>query len=156
MRLSKILYINNNNFHNLGRSQMCAGGCSYFRPSKPHSGTLWLIFPEKITWKRQILPKCTLPWCLHWPCWPSDLSSVSTVLCSSALVLVPLPAYVETVFVSGRGTPLIPQMTRINGLKSVISKLQDPATAIHHRILFTYEDYWLFIHIVVSVAIIMF
>ena len=22
---------------------MCAGGCCYFRPSKPHSGTLWLV-----------------------------------------------------------------------------------------------------------------
>ena len=41
VRLSKILYINNNDFHNLDRSQMCAGGCCYFRPSKPHSGTLW-------------------------------------------------------------------------------------------------------------------
>ena len=40
VRMSKILYINNNDFHNLGRSQMCAGGCCYFRPSKPHSGTL--------------------------------------------------------------------------------------------------------------------
>ena len=43
VRLSKILYINNNDFHNLGRSQMCAGGCCYFRPSKPHSGTLWNV-----------------------------------------------------------------------------------------------------------------
>ena len=43
--MSKILYINNNNFHNLGRSQMCAGGCCYFRPSKPHSGTLCDICP---------------------------------------------------------------------------------------------------------------
>ena len=42
--MSKILYINNNNFHNLGRSQMCAGGRCYFRPSKPHSGTLWSVF----------------------------------------------------------------------------------------------------------------
>ena len=44
VRMSKILYINinNNNFHHLGRSQMCAGGCYVFRTSKPHSGTLWL------------------------------------------------------------------------------------------------------------------
>ena len=42
VRLSKILYINNNDFHHLGRSQMCAGGCCYFRLSKPHSGTLWM------------------------------------------------------------------------------------------------------------------
>ena len=41
--MSKILYINNNNFHHLDRSQMCAGGCCYFRLSKPHSGTLWLV-----------------------------------------------------------------------------------------------------------------
>merc|ERR1711952_178436 len=39
VRMSKILYINNNNFHHLGRSQMCAGGCYVFRTSKPHSGT---------------------------------------------------------------------------------------------------------------------
>ena len=42
--MSKILYINNNNFHHLGRSQMCAGGCYVFRTSKPHSGTLWLQY----------------------------------------------------------------------------------------------------------------
>ena len=42
--MSKILYTNNNDFHNLGRSQMCAGGCCYFRSSKPHSGTLWVVF----------------------------------------------------------------------------------------------------------------
>ena len=41
VRMSKILYINNNNFHHLGRSQMCAGGCYVFRASQPHSGTLW-------------------------------------------------------------------------------------------------------------------
>ena len=41
VRMSKILYINNNNFHHLGRSQMCAGGCYVFRTSKPLSGTLW-------------------------------------------------------------------------------------------------------------------
>ena len=40
VRLSKILYTNNNDFHNLDRSQMCAGGCYVFRTSKPHSGTL--------------------------------------------------------------------------------------------------------------------
>ena len=40
VRMSKILYINNNNFHHLGRSQMCAGGCYVFRASQPHSGTL--------------------------------------------------------------------------------------------------------------------
>ena len=44
VRLSKILYINNNNFHNLGRSQMCAGACYVFRSSKPHSRTLWAGF----------------------------------------------------------------------------------------------------------------
>ena len=40
VRLSKILYINNNDFHNLTMSQMCAGACYVFRTSKPHSGTL--------------------------------------------------------------------------------------------------------------------
>ena len=43
VRLWKILYINNNDFHNIGRSQMSAGACCYFRTSKPHSGTLWYI-----------------------------------------------------------------------------------------------------------------
>ena len=43
VRMSKILYINNNNFHHLGRSQICAGGCYVFRTSKPHSGTLWAL-----------------------------------------------------------------------------------------------------------------
>ena len=42
VRMWKILYTNNNYFHHLGRSQMCAGACYYFSPSKPHSGTLWL------------------------------------------------------------------------------------------------------------------
>ena len=39
--MSKILYINNNDFHNLGhgRSQMCAGAWYNFWPSKLHSGT---------------------------------------------------------------------------------------------------------------------
>ena len=27
----------------MGMSQICAGACDYFRPSKPHSGKLWLI-----------------------------------------------------------------------------------------------------------------
>ena len=44
VRMSKILYINNNDFHNLGRSQMCAGACYVFRTSKPHSRTLWSTY----------------------------------------------------------------------------------------------------------------
>ena len=40
MRLSKIFYINNNNFHHLGRPQMCAGAWYVFRISKPHSERL--------------------------------------------------------------------------------------------------------------------
>ena len=43
VRMSKILYINNNDFHNLGRSQMCAGAFYVFRTSKPHSRTLWAV-----------------------------------------------------------------------------------------------------------------
>ena len=38
--MSKILDINYNHFHHLGRSQMCAGAWYVFRTSKPHSGTL--------------------------------------------------------------------------------------------------------------------
>ena len=47
VRLWKILYINNNDFHNIGRSQMSAGACCYFRTSKPHSGTLWHVLKLK-------------------------------------------------------------------------------------------------------------
>ena len=41
VRMWKILYINDNDFHHLGRSQLCAGAWYVFSPSKPHSGTLW-------------------------------------------------------------------------------------------------------------------
>ena len=37
----KILDINYNHFYHSGKSQVLAGACYYFRPSKPHSGTLW-------------------------------------------------------------------------------------------------------------------
>ena len=43
VRMSKILYINNNDFHHLGRSHLCAGARYIFSPSKPHSGTLCLL-----------------------------------------------------------------------------------------------------------------
>ena len=45
--MSKILYINKNNFHHLGTSQMCAGGCYVFRTSKPHSGTLCALITAR-------------------------------------------------------------------------------------------------------------
>ena len=32
--------INNNDFHHLSKSQICAGADHYFSPSKPHSGKL--------------------------------------------------------------------------------------------------------------------
>ena len=41
VRMSKILYINNNNFHHLGRPQMCAAAWYVFGTWKPHSETLW-------------------------------------------------------------------------------------------------------------------
>ena len=59
VRMSKISYINNNDFHNLGKSQMCAGGCCYFRPSKPHSGTLCgasFSPQDRQWWQRRIHP----------------------------------------------------------------------------------------------------
>ena len=40
VRLWMISNINNNDFHHLGRSQMCAGARYVFSPSKPHSRTL--------------------------------------------------------------------------------------------------------------------
>ena len=41
VRLWMISNINNNDFHHLGKSQICAGADHYFSPSKPHSGKLW-------------------------------------------------------------------------------------------------------------------
>ena len=41
--MSKILYINNNNFHHLGRPQMCAGAWCLFGISKSHSERLWAV-----------------------------------------------------------------------------------------------------------------
>ena len=49
VRMSKILDINYNHFHHLGRSQMCAGAGYVFSPSKPHSGTLCSIIIIIIT-----------------------------------------------------------------------------------------------------------
>ena len=50
VRMWKILHINNNDFHHLGRSQMCAGAGYVFSPSKPHSGTLWDVFELMSVW----------------------------------------------------------------------------------------------------------
>ena len=41
VRMSKILYIHNNDFHHLGRSQICAGAWYVFGTWKPNSETLW-------------------------------------------------------------------------------------------------------------------
>ena len=41
--MSKIFYINNNNFHHLGRPQICAAAWCLFRISKPHSERLWVV-----------------------------------------------------------------------------------------------------------------
>ena len=46
VRMSKILYINNNNFHHLGRPQMCAGAWCLFGISKSHSERLWHRFQD--------------------------------------------------------------------------------------------------------------
>ena len=80
VRMSKILYINNNNFHNLGRSQMCAGGCCYFRPSKPHSGTLcaylaanFLNFPKH--------PQLFTFWWFWRKVWPKIRKSRNQKIC---------------------------------------------------------------------------
>ena len=47
VRMWKILYTNNNDFHHLGRSQLCAGAWYVFSPSKPHSRTLWAAFESR-------------------------------------------------------------------------------------------------------------
>ena len=44
VRMWIILNINYNDFHHLGKSQICAGADHYFSPSKPHSGKLWVRF----------------------------------------------------------------------------------------------------------------
>ena len=41
VHMSKILDINYNHFHHLGRSQMCAGAWYVFRTSESHSEKLW-------------------------------------------------------------------------------------------------------------------
>ena len=43
VRMSKILYIHNNDFHHLGRSQICAGAWYVFGTWKAHSETLWFV-----------------------------------------------------------------------------------------------------------------
>ena len=48
VRMSKILYINNNDFHHLGRSQICAGAWYVFRISKPHSERVWTSIFEDL------------------------------------------------------------------------------------------------------------
>ena len=47
VRMWIILNINNNAFHHLGKSQICAGADHYFRSSKPHSGKLWDAYLQK-------------------------------------------------------------------------------------------------------------
>ena len=77
VRMSKILYINNNNFHHLGRSQMCAGGCYVFRTSKPHSGTLWITIAyilgrhavlswQTRWWSLEVSPVAPMSRCMIW------------------------------------------------------------------------------------------
>ena len=58
VRLWIILYADNNDFHHLGRSQMCTGACYYFSPSKPRSGTLCAA----------IQPTCAAPCRASCPC----------------------------------------------------------------------------------------
>ena len=43
VRLWMISNINNNDFHHLGKSQICAGADHYFSPSKAHSGKLCIV-----------------------------------------------------------------------------------------------------------------
>ena len=63
VRMWKILYINNNDFHHLGSSQMCAGAWYVFRTSKPHSGTLSYIFISITTNLQYLWFLCSLWWC---------------------------------------------------------------------------------------------
>ena len=60
VRMSKILYIHNNDFHHLGRPQMCAAAWYVFGTWKPHSETLCMIIrvTRKTTlWSNHILDK---------------------------------------------------------------------------------------------------
>ena len=63
----KILDINYNHFYQTCKSQVLAGAGYYFRPSKPHSGTLWPFsaFTLKNLFKQyaeQVLIQCKLTW----------------------------------------------------------------------------------------------
>ena len=61
VRMSKILDINYNHFHHLGRSQMCAGAWYVYRPSESHSEKLWgcitfcFKFFKNVVWVLDIL-----------------------------------------------------------------------------------------------------
>ena len=44
----KILDINDNDFHHLGKSQISAGAMDYFSSSKPHSGRLCIAFDNQL------------------------------------------------------------------------------------------------------------
>ena len=61
VRLWMILNINYNDSHHMGMSQMWTGVFDYFRPSKPHSGKLWLVFViNEISTHQFVALHCTL------------------------------------------------------------------------------------------------
>ena len=82
VRMSKI---NNNGFHNMGRSQICAGACYVFRTSKPHSRTLWgtlapklplpPLLPSALSWSTFYFPNELRP--------PPPVSTVYTVMATT-------------------------------------------------------------------------
>ena len=83
VRMSKILYINNNDFHNMGSSQMCAGACYVFRTSEPHAVTRFL-HPLSTYYPIWLNPLFTLP--LPYISSSSNCHSLSTLpLYSSSL-----------------------------------------------------------------------
>ena len=59
VRLWILLNINNNDSHHMGMSQMCTGAGDYFGPSKPHSGTLWLVLVGNLQKVKHLAKKLT-------------------------------------------------------------------------------------------------
>ena len=56
-----ILDINYNHFYHTDKSQVLAGGCCYFSPSKLHSGTLWSLKHYRIVEYIKHINICCVP-----------------------------------------------------------------------------------------------
>ena len=72
----KILDINYNHFYHTGKSQVLAGACYYFRPSKPHSGTLCTVKKSILLFYLHMWPQTVPPpGPVQWRCHTEDCNS---------------------------------------------------------------------------------